>query len=57
MAALEQALAPPISGRYLGGLSGSDVALAELCADLAQHVAVTRDGAAAVERRPPYREE
>jgi AcrR family transcriptional regulator len=41
MAALEQALAAPISGRHSAWAERVDVALGELSADLDEHVAVT----------------
>jgi hypothetical protein len=41
MAALEQALVPPISGRHAAWAERVDVALVELSADFDEHVAVT----------------
>jgi hypothetical protein len=41
MAALEQALAPPISGRHSLWAERVDVALVELSADFDEHVAIT----------------
>ena len=40
MAALEQALAQPVSGRHSAWAERVDVALVELSADFAEHVAV-----------------